>query len=107
MDAGLFKWFRARLLLADSRNHMFGAEVRDADGGEEFAQRVLALEVDVLDAEPFLFAERVEVLYRQEADVRCVVPFVRQFLGLGHATMEHEASAGSRRFPLWRRVGRK
>lgn len=95
MDAGLFKWFRARLLLADSRNHMFGAEVRDADGGEDLAQRVLALEVDVLDAEPFLFAERVEVLYRQEANVRRVVPLVGQFLGLGHATVEHEASAGS------------
>ena len=55
---------------------------------------MVALEVDVLYLEPFLLAERVEVLYRQKADVRRVVPFVRQFLGLGHATVEHEASAG-------------
>ena len=83
------------LLLADRRDDVFRTEVRDADGGEEFAQRVFALETDVLDAEPFLFAEGVEVLHRQEADVRRIVPLVGQFLRLGHATVEHEASAGS------------
>ena len=72
---------------------MFGAEVRDADGGEELAQRVVALVVDILDAEPFLVAERVEVLEREHADVRRVVPLVGQFLGLRHATVKHEASA--------------
>ena len=103
MDAGLFKWFRARLLLADRRNHMFGAEVRDADGGEELAQRVVALVVDILDAEPFLVAERVEVLEREHTDVRRIVPLVGQFLGLRHATVEHEASAGSPVPEIWER----
>ena len=73
---------------------MLCAEVLEPKRGENLAQRVIALEVDVLYLEPFLFAERVEVLHRQKADVRRVVPFVRQFLGLGHATVEHEASSG-------------
>ena len=81
-------------LLADGRNHVFCAEILEAERGEELAQRVVALVVDILDAEPFLVAERVEVLEGEHADVRRVVPLVRQFLGLGHATMDHEASAG-------------
>ena len=73
---------------------MFRTEVLEPERSEDFAQRVVALEVDVLDFEPFLLAERVEVLHREHADVRRVVPLVGQFFGLGHASVYHEASAG-------------
>ena len=73
---------------------MFGTEVCKPQCGQHLAQGVLALEADVLDAEPFLLAEGMEVLHREETDVGRVVPLVGQFLGLGHATVDHQASAG-------------
>ena len=72
---------------------MFGAEVGDSNGGQELANLVVVLEVQILDFEPFLAAQSIEVLECEHANVWRVVPFVRQFLGFRHATMEHKASA--------------
>ena len=52
------------------------------------------LEVQVFNLEPFLVAQRIEVLHRQKADVRRIVPFVGEFFGNWHAAVEHQASAG-------------
>ena len=79
----------AMLDLRDCRDNVFTTEVLEAQCGQHLTQGVLALEADILDAEPFLFAEGMEVLHREETDVGRVVPLVGKFLGLGHATVEH------------------
>ena len=73
---------------------MFGAKVRKPDSGQELAYLVFVLEVQVFDLEPFLVAQRIEVLERKHTDVWRIVPFVGEFLRNRHATVEHEASAG-------------
>ena len=45
------------------------------------------------DLQAFLFAKSIEIFEREHTDVRRVIPFVRQFLGLRHATAQHQASA--------------
>ena len=72
---------------------MFGAEVRQPNGSQELAYLVFILEVQVFNLEPFLVAQCIEVLERQNADVRRVVPFVGEFFGNWHAAVEHQASA--------------
>ena len=73
---------------------MLGAKVRESYCRQEFAYLVFVLEVQILYLEPFLAAQSVEILEREHADVRCIVPFVGEFLGNRHATVQHEASAG-------------
>ena len=55
---------------------MFGAKVRQPNGGQELAYLVFILEVQIFNLEPFLVAQRIEVLERKHADVWRVVPFV-------------------------------
>lgn len=73
---------------------MFGAEVGEPNGGQDLANLVVVLEVQILDFEAFLVAQRVEILDREQADVWRVVPFVGEFFGNRHAAMQHQASAG-------------
>ena len=72
---------------------MFGAKVRQPNGGQELAYLVFILEVHVFDLEAFLMAQGVEVLDREQADVRRIVPFVGEFLRNRHAAVKHQASA--------------
>ena len=68
---------------------MFGAEVRKSDGRQNLAYFVVILEMHVFNLESFLVAQRVEILDREQADVWRVVPFVGEFFGNRHATVQH------------------
>ena len=81
------------LLFANCRNDVFCTEVREANCGQELAYLVVALEVQIFNLESFLAAQRVEVLEREHADVRRIVPFVGEFLRFRHTSVEHKASA--------------
>ena len=81
------------LNLTDRRNDVFCTKVRKTDGRQELANLVMALEVHVFDLEAFLMAQGVEVLDREQADVRRIVPFVGEFLRNRHAAVKHQASA--------------
>ena len=72
---------------------MFGAEVGEPNGGQNLAYFVVILEMHVFNLESFLVAQRVEILDREQADVRRIVPFVGEFFGNRHAAMQHQASA--------------
>jgi len=81
------------LLFANCCNDVFCTEVREPNCGQELAYLVVALEVQIFNLESFLAAQRVEVLEREHADVRRIVPFVGEFLRFRHTSVEHEASA--------------
>ena len=84
---------RKALFFANSRNHVLGAKILEAEGCQQLAHAVVVLVIEGLDFEPFLVTERVEVLEREHADVRRVIPLVGQFLGYRHAAMNHKRPA--------------
>ena len=66
-----------QLFLTYHSNHMFCAEVCKTDRRQELAELVFVLVADSFDFQAFLVAKGMEILHRQEADIRRVIPFVR------------------------------